>query len=552
MADNSRQIHIVGAGIAGLAAAVFAIRDGKIPGRNIHIYEEGRDQDAQHGGNSTGGALDATQVANKGFVMRGGRMFEEKYLCTYDFLSEIPSYDDKSISAAEDIFRFTKEAGWRATARLLDANGGVLNVRSMGFDWGDRFALLRLLLTLDEKKLSRKRIDEVLPDHFFDSHFWQMWCTMFSFQPWHSAIEMRRYLLRFIHLFPQIADLSCVYHTRYDQFHSIVLPVIEWLKAQGVDFQKGVAVVDMEFGEPNSGGQYRVASLTRCSSDDASSDVVALGEKDVVLVTNGSMTDAAILGDWDNPAPLKADVSAAWSLWRRLAKKRKGSFGDPEAFIRKVEQSKWLSFTVVTNSSKFSDHLFRLTGRTFGREGLITFKRSGWFMTIHPHFAPVYPGHDGAKEFIWWGYGLRPDNTGDFIAKKMADCSGKELLEEALRQLRVDDATFAEVMDPKHSTCIPCMMPYITSQFMPRDPGDRPPVRPVGSENLAFVGQFAEIEKDVVFTVEYSVRTAKAAIKSLIDSEIEVPPMYEGYRNLRELAAAGWISVRPAWWPFSK
>jgi oleate hydratase len=551
MTDNSRQIHIVGAGIAGLAAAIFAIRDGKVSGRDIHIYEEGRDQDAQHGANATGGALDATQVANKGFVMRGERMFEEKYFCTYDLLSGIPSYDDKSISAAEDIFRFTKEAGWRATARLLDVNRGVLNVRSMGFDWGDRFALLRLLLTRDEKKLSRKRIDEVLPDHFFDSHFWQMWCTMFSFQPWHSAIEMRRYLLRFIHLFPDISYLSKVYHTRYDQFHSIVVPIIDWLTAQGVDFQKGVAVVDMEFGEPKAGGQYRVASLTRRSSDDASSHVVALGDKDVVLVTNGSMTDAATLGDWDSPAPLNAEVSGAWTLWRRLAEKRKGAFGDPEAFIRQVERSKWLSFTVVTKSSKFPDHLFRLTGRTFGREGLITFKRSSWFMTIHPIFAPVYPGHDGAKEFIWWGYGLRPNNTGDFIAKKMADCSGKELLEETLRQLRVDDATFAEVMDPKNTTSISCMMPYITSQFMPRDPGDRPPVRPAGAENLAFLGQFAEIEKDVVFTVEYSVRTAKAAIKSLIDSGIEVPPMYEGYRNLRELAAAGWISVRPSWWPFS-
>ena len=550
MTNKDRQVHIVGGGIAGLASAVFAIRDGEIPGPNIHLYEEGRDQDAQRGANSVGGALDATQVANKGFVMRGGRMFEEKYLCTYDMLSSIASYDDKSISAAEDIFRFTKEAGWCSTARLLDVNGQILNVRSMGFDWGDRWALLRLLLTRDEKKLSRKRIDEVLPDHFFDSHFWQMWCTMFSFQPRHSAIEMRRYLLRFIHLFPQIADLSCVYHTRYNQFHSMVLPVLEWLKGHGVDFQKGVAIVDMEFGEPKASGQYRVISLAKRTRDDASASIVELGEKDVVLVTNGSMTDAATLGDWDRPAPLKSEVGGAWALWRTLVKKRKGAFGDPEVFIGDVEKSKWPSFTVVTKSPKFAEHLFRMTNRTFGRDGLITFKRSSWFLTIHPHFAPVYPGHDGAKEFIWWGYGLRPDNTGDFVRKKMTDCGGREILEETLRQLRIDEATFGEVMDPKISTSIPCMMPYITSQFMPRDPGDRAPVRPAGAENLAFIGQFAEIDKDVVFTVEYSVRTAKTAIKSLVDESIEVKPMYEGYRNLRELLMAGWISVRPPWWPF--
>lgn len=101
------------------------------------------------------------------------------------------------------------------------------------------------------------------------------------------------------------------------------------------------------------------------------------------------------------------------------------------------------------------------------------------------------------------------------------------------------------------------MMPYITSQFMPRKAGDRPAVRPSGAENLAFVGQYAEAEKDVVFTVEYSVRTAKMAIKSLLESagpdapRIEVEPVYEGYRNLWELMRAGWVSLRPSWWPIT-
>jgi oleate hydratase len=67
----------------------------------------------------------------------------------------------------------------------------------------------------------------------------------------------------------------------------------------------------------------------------------------------------------------------------------------------------------------------------------------------------------------------------------------------------------------KTPNCIPCMMPFITSQFMPRVMGDRPLVRPTGTAKFAFIGQFAEIPDDVVFTVEYSVRTAQTAVSVL-------------------------------------
>jgi hypothetical protein len=36
---------------------------------------------------------------------------------------------------------------------------------------------------------------------------------------------------------------------------------------------------------------------------------------------------------------------------------------------------------------------------------------------------------------------------------------------------------------------------------------DRPQVVPEGSTDLVFIGQYAEVPDDVVFTVEYSVRT---------------------------------------------
>jgi oleate hydratase len=87
------------------------------------------------------------------------------------------------------------------------------------------------------------------------------------------------------------------------------------------------------------------------------------------------------------------------------------------------------------------------------------------------------------------------------------------------------------------------MMPFITSQFMPRAAGDRPAVIPAGARNFAFLGQFCELADDTVFTVEYSVRTAQTAVYHLLDLPRTVTPIYRGYRDpgvvLRALRAFG-------------
>ena len=72
------------------------------------------------------------------------------------------------------------------------------------------------------------------------------------------------------------------------------------------------------------------------------------------------------------------------------------------------------------------------------------------------------------------------------------------------------------------------MMPFITSQFLRREKGDRPDVVPEGWYNLGFVGQFVELPDDVVFTVEYSIRSAQAAVSRLLGLKTEPPPVYKG------------------------
>jgi oleate hydratase len=117
------------------------------------------------------------------------------------------------------------------------------------------------------------------------------------------------------------------------------------------------------------------------------------------------------------------------------------------------------------------------------------------------------------------------DQEGDFVKKKMSDCTGEEILIELLGHLRFE-AQKDQIL--KSANCIPCMMPLITSQFMPRVAGDRPPVRPVGAVNFAFVGQYCEIADDVVFTVEYSVRSAQTAVYSLLGIDKAVSALYKG------------------------
>jgi myosin-crossreactive antigen len=148
---------------------------------------------------------------------------------------------------------------------------------------------------------------------------------MFSFQPWHSGAEMRRYLLRFIHLFPTIADLSGIYHTRYNQYHSMVLPIQKWLRERGVKFENETRITDMAFRA--SSDRYRVATLKVLRKGEESE--IALNENDLVIITNGSMTDASTLGSMTAPAVLdRGEPGSAWALWNRLAAGRQG-FGRP-------------------------------------------------------------------------------------------------------------------------------------------------------------------------------------------------------------------------------
>jgi oleate hydratase len=511
MHSNSKA-YLVGGGIGSLAAAAFMIRDGNLLGGDISILEAAP---------VLGGSLDGAGDPARGYSMRGGRMLTtDNYECTWDLYKSIPSLNHEGKTVFDETVEFNEKHKSNSMARLVDRRRAKVPVASMGFSMQDRMELLKLSQS-DEDAMAASRITDWLSPRFFETEFWYMWSTTFAFQPWHSAVEFKRYLLRFLLEFSRIETLAGVKRTIYNQYDSLVLPLQTWLKAQGVRLIADCKVTDLD--HKTEDGKFVVTGI-RCTRQNKS-EVIAVNDGDLVFLQNGSMTDASSLGSMTSaPAQLTRADSGGWTLWEKLAEAHP-EFGNPAAFNRSIAQSCWESFTVTLKNPDFFDDMTRFSGNEPGTGGLVTFKDSNWLMSIvlahQPHFL-----NQPADVQVFWGYSLFPDRVGDFVPKPMADCNGAEILRELCGHSRFDLDTVAS------ANCIPCRMPYITSMFMPRVRRDRPLPVPRESKNLAFISQFVEIPEDVVFTVEYSVRAAQTAVYELLGIHRAVPPVTPHAKSL--------------------
>jgi oleate hydratase len=513
--DNNSATYLVGGGIASLAAAVFLIRDGDVPGHTITIIEES---------SRMGGSLDAAGNADDGYVMRGGRMIESKYLCTYDLFSSIPTLDG-SRTVTEEIFDWNETMKTSSKSRLF-RDGRRVDAPKFGLSENHILVIERLALE-PESLLGRSTISDRFDPTFFATDFWLMWCTTFAFQPWHSAVEFKRYLVRFAHMVSGFNTLTGIMRTVYNQYDSMVRPLQKWLEERGVNFLSNTRVSDITLFQGDNGFWARQVAI----EENGRPKTIMVGEQDRVIVTLGSMTEASSLGSMDSPAiqPGKGD-GPSWDLWEALAKGR-SVFGNPASFSDHIQQSKWVSFTTTLHDPAFFQLVRDLTGNVPGEGGLITFPESSWLASIVLPHQPHFIGQPEGVEVLW-GYGLFVDVSGNFVKKPMSACTGREIMTEIIGHLRLD-AHAAHILET--CTCIPCMMPFITSQFLPRSEGDRPKVVPEGSNNLALVGQYCELPDDVVFTVEYSIRSAQTAVYSLLGLKKSPPPVYKGKYNPRVL-----------------
>jgi oleate hydratase len=516
--QDAAKFCLVGGGIASMAAAVFLIRDGDVVGRDITIIEES---------DTIGGSLDGSGSAEKGYVLRGGRMFESKYVCTFELFSSIPSLAG-SQTVTQEILAWNETLKTSSKSRLV-RDGHREDAPKFGLSERQILTIERLAIE-PEAALGRSRIFDQFDPAFFKTDFWLMWCTTFAFQPWHSAVEFRRYLVRFAHMVDGFNRLQGIMRTAYNQYDSLVRPLRKWLDDRGVVFALNIRVTDLVIQDES--GLKTVEQIVY--EHGGQSGEIAVRPVDRVLVTLGSMTESSSLGSMDT-APLakgKAE-GGAWTLWESIAAERP-EFGNPAAFADHVDQSKWISFTATLSDTTFLRVVRDLTGNVPGEGGLITFPQSSWLASIVIPHQPHFIGQPDDVS-VFWGYGLLVDELGDFVKKPMSACTGREILTEVLGHLRVQAEASKILSD---AICIPCMMPFITSQFLPREKGDRPSVVPKGSKNLAFMGQFCELPEDVVFTVEYSIRSAQCAVYELLKLNRKPPSIYHGKFDPRVLYRA--------------
>ena len=288
------------------ADAAFLIRDGDVPGENITIFEAA---------SLLGGSLDGAGDAERGYSLRGGRMLTtDNYECTWDLFRTIPSATDADKSVYDETIAFNAKYKAHSSARLVDKRRARVPVGSMGFSMHDRMELLTLT-NASEDDLGAGRITDWLSPKFFETEFWYMWVTTFAFQPWHSAVEFKRYLHRFMMEFTRIETLAGVKRTVYNQYDSLVVPLQRWLAAKGVHLVTDCRVTDIDHTIEH--GQFVVTAIHAVRAGQEQTTVVNAG--DFVFFQNGSMTDASSLGSMtEAPRKLTKVDSGGWVLWEKL------------------------------------------------------------------------------------------------------------------------------------------------------------------------------------------------------------------------------------------
>ena len=514
---EKRKAYIIGGGIAGLATAAFLLDDAGMPGENITIYEKRED---------VGGCCGV--VGNtSGYICPGEQEMEGNMECLWYLCSKIPSLESPGRSVLDETVDSNKDHPIHSECRVLQNRGhiweGVHNFKMSP----EITAKVQAFLTEPEKVLENITIEDYFGkgSAFFDSSMWWCFHTMLAFKPWHSALEAKRYLSRFA-LACRCDYLEGILHTKRNEYDSIIHPLTIWLKEKGVKIITGCSVYDLDLDEACN------TALGIHMKKDGKDTKVDVRPEDYVFVTNGSLMTNAKFGDNTHLAATNRDTEdmGLFTIWENLAKKNE-KFGHPEKFIGNIEKTKWMSFFLtVTDYPEFFERFEKMSGSPAGTGGAVTIKDSAWEISFMAYDRDYFPRQKELNQDVLWGDGLFGERIGDYIKKPMAECNGDEILAEFLYHLNMLDM-YEELR--KHTYVSICMMPYITSQFMPRSENDRPRVVPTNCTNLAFIGQFVEVPGDVVFTIETSCRTPLEAVYELTGIDKEIIEVYPSKYDMR-------------------
>ena len=536
---EKKSAYIIGTGLAGLTAAFYLVRDGQMPGNHIHLLEK-----LELAGGSCDGYIDV----HKGFYMRGGREMDNHFEIMWDVFRDVPSIETPSVSVLDEYYWLNKHDPNYSLCRATVNKGEDAHTDKLfKLDKDSAMALSQLFIT-PEADLEDKKISDVLPESFWETNFWLYWQTMFAFQKWSSALEMKRYLCRYVHHIDGLPDFSALRFTKYNQYESMILPLIEYLKKHDVDVQFGMDVKNVVIEDVD--GKKTAKELIYVKDNKEQS--IPLTADDLVFITNGCCTDTSSYGDQTHAPDLSHIVSGqgeSWDLWKNIAKQAKhDEYGHPDVFCSDTEATNWMSATVETSNEDIIQHIMNICKRdpragkvTTG--GIVTVKDSvnNWFLSWTINRQPQFRSQNKDTVLVWL-YALHTDTEGNYIKKAMRDCTGEEICQEWLYHIGMDESKIKDYSENACNTTT-CFMPYINAFFQPRKNVDRPKVVPEGAVNFAFIGQFAETPRDTIFTTEYSMRTGMESVYTLLNVDRGVPEVWGSQYDIRELLRAAYYAV---------
>ena len=524
-----KSAYLVGTGLAALSAACFLVRDAQMPGEHIHIFEKDP---------IPGGACDGFKYQGVGYVMRGGREMDNHFECMWDLFRSIPSIETEGVTVLDEYYWLNKKDPNFSLCRATEHQGQDAHTENkFGLSDKGQQEIMKLYFTTDEE-LNDKKITDYFDEEVLNTNFWMYWRTMFAFNNDQSALEMKMYLRRFVHHVGGLPDFTALRFTRYNQYESMILPIVKYLEGHGVQFHYNTKVTNVQFEITGSRKQAKRIDLLA----EGKEDHIDLTENDYVFVTNGSNVENSTIGGQDKSCAFLKEVQpgGSWDLWRKIAA-QDPSFGHPDKFCSDPEKCNWMGVTVNTLDQKIIPYIKNITHRDpfTGKVvtgGIVTVKDSSWLLSWTINRQPQFR-EQPKDQCLVWVYGLFTDRPGDYIKKQMRDCTGKEICEEWLYHLGVPADQIEDLASHSANT-VPTMMPFVSSYFMPRAAGDRPKVVPDGSVNFAFLGQFAETPRDTVFTTEYSIRTGMEAVYTLMNVDRGVPEVWASTYDVRDLLNA--------------
>lgn len=536
---EKKSAYIIGTGLAGLTAAFYLVRDGQVPGNHIHLLEKLE---------LAGGSCDGYKDVHKGFYMRGGREMDNHFEIMWDVFRDVPSIETPNVSVLDEYYWLNKHDPNYSLCRATVNKGEDAHTDKLfKLDKDSAMALSQLFIT-PEADLEEKKISDVLPKSFWETNFWLYWQTMFAFQKWSSALEMKRYLCRYVHHIDGLPDFSALRFTKYNQYESMILPLIEYLKKHDVDVQFGMDVKNVIIEDVD--GKKTAKELIYVKDNKEQS--IPLTADDLVFITNGCCTDTSCYGDQTHAPDLSHIVNGqgeSWDLWKNIAKQAKhDEYGHPDVFCSDTEATNWMSATVETSNEDIIQHIMNICKRdpragkvTTG--GIVTVKDSvnNWFLSWTINRQPQFRSQNKDIVLVWL-YALHTDTEGNYIKKAMRDCTGEEICQEWLYHIGMDESKIKDYSENACNTTT-CFMPYINAFFQPRKNVDRPKVVPEGAVNFAFIGQFAETPRDTIFTTEYSMRTGMESVYTLLNVDRGVPEVWGSQYDIRELLRAAYFAV---------